>query len=84
MPIFGPRVGHEALFEEICRFIAIDKKTKNLLQTLIKQYHIQQPANIFIEPETLMHALHDPDFAEEHEELKKLYDAWFVEQTKKR
>jgi hypothetical protein len=81
MAIFGPRVGHEALFEEVCKFHAIDKKTKPLLQAVVKKYQMPMPASIFIEPDTLMHALSDPEFAAENADLQKLYDAWFIEQS---
>jgi hypothetical protein len=81
MALFGPRVGHEALFEEVYRFHDIDRKMKPLLQSVIKKYQIPYPAIIFIEPDTLMRALSDAEFTEENEELKKLYDAWFTEQS---
>ena len=81
MALFGPRVGHEALFDEVCRFAAVDKKAKTLLQSVIKKYQMPQPAKIFIEPDALMRALGDPDFAEENDDLQKLYDSWFVEQS---
>ena len=84
MVIFGPRVGHEALFEEVCRFVAVDRKTKTLLQSVVKKYQMAHPAKIFIEPDVLMRALSDPDFAEENAELQKLYDTWFIEQVKRR
>jgi len=81
MALFGPRVGHEALFDEVCKYHDIDKKTKTLLQTVVKKYQMQQPVQIFIEPDTLVRAQSDPDLAEENAELQKLYDAWFVEQS---
>ena len=81
MAIFGPRVGHEALFEEVCRFANVDKKAKTLLQSVIKKYQMPQPAKIFIEPDALMRALSDPEFAEENADLQKLYNDWFVEQS---
>jgi len=81
MALFGPRVGHEALFEEVCRFAAVDKKVKALLQSVIKKYQMPQPAKIFIEPDTIMRALSDPEFAEENADLQKLYNDWFVEQA---
>ena len=81
MPIFGPRTGHKALFEEVCRFVALDTKTKKLLQSVIDKYQMPQPVKIFIEPETLMRALSDPDFEEENSDLQKLYDAWFIEKS---
>ena len=81
MALFGPRVGHEALFDEVCRFAAVDKKAKTLLQAVVKKYHMPQPAKIFIEPDTLMRAMSDHDFAEENADLQKLYNDWFVEQA---
>jgi len=80
MALFGPRVGHEALFEEVCRFYGIDRKTKTLLQTVIKKYQMPHPAEIFIEPDSLRNALNDTDLSEENGELQKLYDTWFIEQ----
>ena len=81
MAIFGPRVGHDALFDDVCKYHEIDRKTKTLLQTVVKKYQVQQPAQIFIEPDTLVRAQTDPDLAEESDALKKLYDAWFIEQS---
>ena len=84
MPIFGPRVGHEALFDEVCKFYGIDRKTKTLLQSVIKKYQMPRPAEIFIEQDTIVRALNDTDFSEENAELQKLYDAWFIEKTRGR
>ena len=81
MALFGPRVGHDALFDEVCKYHEIDKKAKVLLQTVTKKYQMPQPVQIFIESDTITRALSDPDLSAEHEELQKLYDAWFVEQS---
>ena len=81
MAIFGPRVGHEALFDEICKILEIDRKVKPLLQSVIKKYQVPRPAEIFIEPATLLRALSDTELSEENAELQKLYDAWFIEQS---
>ena len=80
MPIFGHRVGHEALFDEVCKLLEIDRKVKPLILTVAKKYQMPHPAEIFIEPETLLRALNDTELAEENAELQKLYDAWFIEQ----
>ena len=78
MTLFGPRVGHDALFDEVCRFHEIDRKTKALLLSVIKKYQLPRPAEIFVEPEALIRALNDTEFVEENEELQKLYDVWFI------
>ena len=82
MALFGSHVGHEALFEEVCRFYGIDRKTKTLLQTVVKKYQMPHPAEIFIIPATLINALNDTDLAEENAELQKLYDTWFIEKKR--
>jgi len=84
MAIFGPYVGHEALFDEVCKFYGIDRKTKALLLSVLKKYPLPRPAEIFIEPETLIRALSDTDFLEENAELQKLYDAWFTDKPRGR
>ena len=81
MALFGARVGHEALFDEVCKLNEIDRKAKPLLLSIIKKYQIPHHAEIFILPDILQRALGDPDFAEENEELQKLYNAWFIEQS---
>jgi hypothetical protein len=84
MALFGPRVGHEALFEDVCKSLDIDRPTKALLQLIVKKYQVPRPAEIFIEPETLLRALNDTELAEENENLKKLHDTWFIEQARKK
>jgi hypothetical protein len=81
MALFGPRAGHDALFDEVCRFNEIDRKTKTVLQTVIKKYQLPRPAEIFVEPSALVRAMSDPDLAEENADLQKMYDAWFVERA---
>jgi len=84
MALFGPRVGPEALFDEVCRFHGIDRKTKTLLQSVIKKNQMPHPAEIFIVPDTLIRALNDSEFSEENADLQNLYDAWFVERQRGR
>ena len=83
MALFAPRVGHEALFEEVCRLHEIDRKTKAMLQTIIKKYQMPHPASIFVEPSTMRRALSDPELSA-NSDLQDLYNAWFIEQAKAR
>jgi DNA polymerase III epsilon subunit-like protein len=83
MALFGPRVGHEALFDEVCTYHNFDKKQKTLLQSVVKKYQMERAAEIFIEPDTLRRALSDADFAAENADLQKLYDAWFIDARRK-
>ena len=84
MALFGQRVGHEALFDEVCQYHNIDRKAKPLLQSVIKKYQVAHHAEIFIKPDTLNRALLDADFEAEHDALQKLYDAWFIDKQRPR
>jgi hypothetical protein len=77
MDIFGPRTGHGPLFDELCQQHRLDRKTKNLLQSVIKKYQTPRPVEIFIEPELLCRAAADSEFDEIKGDLQKLYDTWF-------
>lgn len=83
MALFGPSIGHEALFDEVFKVSGVDRKLKPLLQSVVKKYQLVESARIFVEPDTLIRALNDPDFAKENADLQKLYDTWFVDQKKK-
>jgi hypothetical protein len=75
--LLGPRVGHKPLFDELCQYHKLDKKTKLLLNQVIQKYQLQQPAEIFIDPTLLDRAFHDEEFAESADELRKLLKTWF-------
>jgi len=83
MALFGHSVGHDALFDEVFKVSGADRKLKPLLQSVVKKYQLVESARIFIEPDTLMRALNDPDFSKENADLQKLYDTWFVDMKKK-
>ena len=83
MALFGPAVGHDALFDEVFKVSGVDRKLKPLLQSIIKKYQLAESALIFVEPDTLMHALNDPDFSKENADLQKLYETWFIDQKRK-
>lgn len=84
MALFGPRVGHDALFDEICSYHSIDRKVKTLLQTVIKHYQLPYPAAIFVDPDIMRRALGDTELADVNAGLQELYDAWFVETQRRR
>lgn len=79
MGLFGPSVGHPALYEEVCRFHEFDKKIKKLLDTVVKKYQMQRPAEIFIDPATLRRAMEEAASDDEKSDMRKLYETWFQE-----
>ena len=83
MALFGPSVGHDALFDEVFKVSGVDRKLKPLLQSVAKKYQLTESARIFVEPDTLMRALNDPDFSQENADLQKLYETWFLDLKRK-
>jgi hypothetical protein len=83
MALFGPSVGHDALFDEVFKVSGVDRKLKPLLQSIIKKYQLAESALIFVEPDTMMRALNDPDFSKENADLQQLHEAWFLDMKRK-
>ncbi|MDR2706466.1 MAG: hypothetical protein LBC02_11865 [Planctomycetaceae bacterium] len=75
--LLGPRVGHKPLFDDLCQYHKLDKKTKLLLTHVIQKYQLLQPVEIFIDSTILERALNDEEFTESADELRKLLKIWF-------
>jgi hypothetical protein len=75
--LFGSQVGHKPLFDDLCQYHALDKKTRTLLNAVIQKYQSENPAEIFVDPALLNRALIDPDFEESVGDLKKICNSWF-------
>lgn len=75
--LFAPKTGHEALFNSICQFHNIDRKTKTILDQVIKQYNINPPADLFINPRWIRQAISAPEFGNSETELRQIYSKWF-------
>lgn len=75
--LLGQRVGHKPLFDDVCQYHKLDKKTKLLLNRIIQKYQLTQPVDIFIDSTLLDRALNDEDFTESAEDLRELIKIWF-------
>lgn len=75
--IFGPREGHQPLFNDLCRLHELDKKTKLLLLSVMQKFQPNRPTLIFVDSAWLRKALEHSDFADSAEQLQELYDSWF-------
>lgn len=75
--IFGPRTGHQALFNDLCRYHDLDRKTRTLLLTIMQKFRPERPALIFVDPTWLRRAIEHEEFLESTEELRELYKNWF-------
>ncbi len=77
--LFGSRSGHHPLFNDLCRYHNLDRKTRHLLREVATKYCTEKPANLFLVPDLLRRASEDPDFAEQAPVLQELFLAWFTE-----
>ena len=75
--IFGQKVGHPALFREICTNLELDKKTCKVLSQITAKISQEIPAMIFIDPTILRKGVKLPEVAESVELLRELYYKWF-------
>lgn len=75
--LFGPKHDHASLFNELCRFHQIDRKTKQLLGRIMEKYKAARPGLIFVEDTWLRKAIDDKEFQEFAEQLHELRKNWF-------
>lgn len=75
--IFSPRTGHQALFNELCRFHELDRKTRQLLQSVMDRFKPDKPSLVFVDSAWLRKAIESHDFSENIEELQELQRKWF-------
>ncbi len=75
--LFGPKVGHQALYNDLCKFHTIDRKTKMLLDQIVQTLDLRQPAMIFLDADCFQKALALPDFASQTDPIRELCFQWF-------
>jgi hypothetical protein len=75
--LLGARVGHKPLFDDLCQYHKVDKKTKVLLNRVIQKYQLTQPAELFIDSALLDRALNDEEFADSADDLQEIIKQWF-------
>jgi len=74
---FGKKTGHPALFQELCKYHDLDKKTCKVLNHIVAELKLEKPGMIFIDPSILRAGIKIPDMAESVEMLRELYYRWF-------
>ena len=75
--IFGQKVGHPALFRELCSQLELDKKTSKVLNQIASKINPEMPAMIFVDPLVLRKGVKLPEVADSVELLRELYFKWF-------
>ena len=75
--IIWKRVGHPALFSDLCRHHALNRKTRKALNQIISELNLEKPAMIFVDPTILQEGINNCKMPESVEMLQELYGKWF-------
>jgi hypothetical protein len=75
--MFGAKVGHPALFRDLCRHLELDKKTCKVLTQITTDLNLEKPAMIFVDPSALREGVKLPSVTESVELIRELYFKWF-------
>lgn len=75
--IFGSKVGHPALYNDLCKLHDLDKKTRSVLDLLVQQLDLKQPGMLFIDSSYFIRAIQMPAFKEHERTLRELCFKWF-------
>ena len=76
--MFAPKVGHQALYNDLCKLHDIDRKTKPVLDAMVQALGLkEQPAMVFIDPNCFLQAAQKPELAEHLTIIRELSYRWF-------
>lgn len=75
--LFGPKEGHPALYAELCKLHALDRKTKSLLDQMIQVLNMKQPSLLFVDVSWFQKAIARPEFSEQADALREISFKWF-------
>ena len=74
---FASKIGHSALFRDLCQVHELDKKTTKLLTQITLELVPEQQGMVFIDPEILKKAVGMSEYADSVELIRELYYKWF-------
>jgi hypothetical protein len=80
MSLFGflsQSSGHVPLFNEVCMYHKIDKKSRMLLNNIAQKFTPDDPVKIFLDSEYLYKAVADPDFTDSSDKISEYITNWF-------
>ena len=78
--LFSAKVGHVALFRQLCKNLELNKKTCRILNQIVTELQIENPAMIFVDPSIIREGIKLPFVADEEEDtemLREIYFRWF-------
>jgi hypothetical protein len=75
--LFGSKEGHPRLFVDICRFHEIDRRTRGLLDRIVKTLDMKEPGAIFLDDKWLVSAFTNATFEADKPQIAELVAVWF-------
>jgi len=75
--LFGPKVGHPALYNDLCKLHAFDRPTKALLDHIIQTFDLKQPSMIFVDINVFKKAIVHASFTSQEDLIRELCFKWF-------
>ncbi|MDR1485207.1 MAG: hypothetical protein LBT09_10335 [Planctomycetaceae bacterium] len=80
MSLFGflsQSAGHVPLFNELCLYHKIDRKSRTLLNNIAQKFSPENPVMIFLDRASLQKAIADPEFINFADKINEFIADWF-------
>ena len=74
---FGPKVGHQALYNDLCKWHGFDRSVKTMLDQIIQTFDLKQPSLVFVDMNVFRKAITHPVFASQEDLIRELCFKWF-------
>jgi len=75
--LFGPKVGHQALYNDLCKLHGFDRPVKALLDQIVQVFDLKQPSLVFVDMNLFRKAIAHPSFATQEDLIRELCFKWF-------
>ena len=75
--IFSPKVGHQALYNDLCKLHGFDRPVKALLDQIVQTFDLKQPSLVFVDMNLFRKAIAHPSFASQEDLIRELCFKWF-------
>ncbi|MGL6225962.1 MAG: hypothetical protein ACRC10_04960 [Thermoguttaceae bacterium] len=75
--LFAPKVGHQALYTELCKVHQLERPVRALLDQMVQVFDMKQPALLFVDPSWFQKAIQNKTFAAQEDLLREVCFKWF-------
>ena len=75
--LFAPKVGHQALYNDLCKLHGFDRPTKTVLDQIVQTFDLKQPSLVFVDMNVFRKAISHSAFASQEDLIRELCFRWF-------